>query len=108
MPSSIIACPETGCGSPTSGAGSATTEPCRPHSSGAIPQAVPHLLDVPRYLWREALVDVGSLAGALVTLNAPRATAAVMRLGWFLRYVRERWRTRWPRLAEQPAVSRQI
>jgi glucosyl-dolichyl phosphate glucuronosyltransferase len=72
------------------------------------PQAVPHLLDVPRYLWREALVDVGSLAGALVTLNAPRATAAVMRLGWFLRYVRERWRTRWPRLAEQPAVSRQI
>lgn len=73
----------------------------------AYPPAVPHLLDVPRYLWRQALSDIGNLLRAAATLDAPAAAAAVMRLGWLASYVWVRWSGRWPRIVAQPAASRQ-
>lgn len=58
------------------------------------PPAARHLLGVPRYLWRQALEDVLMTTRGIVTLDARRVTAGVMRLGWFAGYLRRRWSRR--------------
>jgi glucosyl-dolichyl phosphate glucuronosyltransferase len=58
------------------------------------PPAVPHLLDVPRYLWRQSLSDALSGIRGLLTFDSRRAATAAMRLTWFAGYLRERWSAR--------------
>lgn len=60
----------------------------------AYPPAVPRLLGVPRYLWRQALTDVSRALRAAVTVNRRMRFAAVVRLIWFAGYLREAWRGR--------------
>lgn len=50
-----------------------------------------YVLNAPRYLWRLALLDTASIARAIVTCDAKRATAAEMRLTWFAGYLHARW-----------------
>jgi cellulose synthase/poly-beta-1,6-N-acetylglucosamine synthase-like glycosyltransferase len=49
---------------------------------------------VPRYLWRQAVVDVSSLLLGLVTFNVKRIVAGITGLGWFAGYVLYSWRSR--------------
>ena len=58
------------------------------------PTTARYFLQVPRYLWREALADVGSLLLGLVTLDAKRTVASVTRLAWLAGYLRYRWTPR--------------
>jgi cellulose synthase/poly-beta-1,6-N-acetylglucosamine synthase-like glycosyltransferase len=48
-------------------------------------------LGVPRYLWRQAAVDLWSAVAALASANGGRRFAAAVRLLWFSGYVREVW-----------------
>lgn len=56
-----------------------------------FPSSTRHLLNVPRYLWRQALEDVLGLARGIVTWNSGDAVACGMRLAWFAGYLRARW-----------------
>lgn len=53
--------------------------------------AVPRLLGVPRYLWRQVVTNLWSMARASITDNAAARFAASVRLLWFGGYVRESW-----------------
>ncbi len=52
---------------------------------------VRRLLGVPRYLWRQALVDFGSAVRGALAADGRRRFAAALRLRWFAGYVRESW-----------------
>jgi glycosyltransferase involved in cell wall biosynthesis len=62
-------------------------------------RAVPYLLGVPRYLWRQATRAVLDLVVGSVTGDAPRAAAGEMRVVWFAGYLRAAWSRRPGRLA---------
>jgi glycosyltransferase involved in cell wall biosynthesis len=53
-----------------------------------------YLLRVPRYLWRQALADVGQVLLGLITLDAKRIVASITRLAWFAGHLRYSWRSR--------------
>lgn len=66
-----------------------------------------YMFSVPRYRWRMAFGDLGAAIWGALTGNAPRATAGVMRLAWFVGYLRGRWTTRRGRQAlPVPAATR--
>ena len=52
---------------------------------------VRRLLGVPRYLWRQAVVDLTRAFRAAVRLDHRLRFAATLRLLWFAGYVRETW-----------------
>jgi hypothetical protein len=62
-----------------------------------------YLLRVPRYLWRQALGDVGGVLLGLVTLDAKRIVASITRLEWFVGHVRYSWISR--RRGSIPSVA---
>ena len=53
-----------------------------------------YFLGLPRYLWRQALSDVGGVLLGLVTLNAKRLVASITRLEWFAGHVVYSWTSR--------------
>jgi hypothetical protein len=55
------------------------------------PTAVRRLLGIPRYLWREAIVDASHTVGRSLTGDTPGALAAALRTLWFCGYIRESW-----------------
>ncbi|MBS1817928.1 MAG: glycosyltransferase [Acidobacteria bacterium] len=57
----------------------------------AYESAVPHLLGVPRFLWRQAAGDVMSLLLAAIRRAPAARFSATGRLCWFAGYVREAW-----------------
>ena len=69
------------------------------HDNGAIeaqmeddyPTTERYVLNVPRYLWRQVLVDVLRFVRAVFTVDYPGAVANEMRLAWFTGYIRDRW-----------------
>jgi hypothetical protein len=58
------------------------------------PSQVPHILGVPRYLYRKALVTVGRLAKAVVRGDAVAAFETELWLWFFAGIVVERWKER--------------
>lgn len=57
----------------------------------SYPAAAAMLLGVPRYLWRQALLDGWSALRAAVTGQPARRFAATLRVIWFAGYLRESW-----------------
>ncbi len=55
------------------------------------PRTTRYLMNVPRYLWRQVLMDAVLMVRGMVTLDAGRAVAGEMRLAWFAGYVRGCW-----------------
>jgi cellulose synthase/poly-beta-1,6-N-acetylglucosamine synthase-like glycosyltransferase len=51
-----------------------------------------YVLGVPRYLWRQALVALGSSLSGRLTGDTKRAVAGEMRVRWFAGYLLGRWR----------------
>jgi len=49
------------------------------------------LLSVPRYLWRDALIDLLTFLRAALRADEARRFAAETRLLWLSGYVRESW-----------------
>jgi glucosyl-dolichyl phosphate glucuronosyltransferase len=70
------------------------------------PSTTSYLLGVPRYLWGEAARDVGRTTVGALTLRRADRFAAVVRLAWFVGYLRQAW---WsdvsPRSSELPATT---
>jgi glycosyltransferase involved in cell wall biosynthesis len=70
------------------------------HDNGVIvagleerfPSTAHYLLNVPRYLWRQAAADVLAMARSLGTVDSRRMVAHHMRLAWFAGYLQGRWR----------------
>jgi glycosyltransferase involved in cell wall biosynthesis len=58
------------------------------------PTARRYVLGVPGYLWRAAAADAGRAVRAAVTGHAPDRFASLVRLHWFLGYLRQCWRLR--------------
>jgi glycosyltransferase involved in cell wall biosynthesis len=59
------------------------------------PRTSRYLMNIPRYLWRQVLMDAALMARGIVTLDAGRVVAGEMRLAWFAGYIRgcwDRWR----------------
>ena len=50
-----------------------------------------YVLTVPRYLWRQAVGDVGALLRGVLTLDRKRMVASGTRVAWFFGYLRYRW-----------------
>lgn len=50
------------------------------------------LFGVPRYLWRQAALDLAAALRAAIVGDGPRRFAAGLRLLWFAGYLREAWR----------------
>lgn len=69
-----------------------------------------YLLNVPRYLWRQALRTAVMTAKARFTSDSCSAVAGEMRLRWLIGYVRARWRVRGHGLRREaePAVSTKV
>jgi hypothetical protein len=57
----------------------------------AFVPAVPYLLRVPRYLWRQAAEDVARTAAAALKRDEAARFASELRARWFAGYVREAW-----------------
>jgi glycosyltransferase involved in cell wall biosynthesis len=57
----------------------------------AFPSRAVQLGGVPRYLWRQAALNLWAGLVALASGDSPRRSCAVMRFLWFCGYVRERW-----------------
>jgi glycosyltransferase involved in cell wall biosynthesis len=55
------------------------------------PPRTRRLLGVPRYLWRQAASDAATVVSSILRGDTPRRTAAMLRLIWFVAYVRESW-----------------
>jgi glycosyltransferase involved in cell wall biosynthesis len=70
--------------------------------NAAHPVAVPRLLGVPRYLWREAVGHGRTALFGALTGNAAKRFGGEVRLRWLSGYVREAWFS--PRVP-QPAAS---
>jgi glycosyltransferase involved in cell wall biosynthesis len=58
----------------------------------AYPPAVPRLLGIPRYLWRQAGNDLVRALRAAMLGEQQHRVAANLRLIWFAGYLREAWR----------------
>lgn len=71
------------------------------HDNGAVeaqlerryPTTHRYVFGVPRYLWRQAALDVSSALVGMARRDWARAAAGQMRTLWFAGYVRERWQT---------------
>ena len=50
--------------------------------------AMPRLFGVPRYLWRQALVDAARAVRAAIAFDEPARVASLMRVVWFAGYLR--------------------
>ena len=69
------------------------------HDNGAVeaqlerhyPTTSRYVFGVPRYLWRQAALDVSSALVGMATCDWARAAAGQMRAMWFAGYLRERW-----------------
>jgi glycosyltransferase involved in cell wall biosynthesis len=70
------------------------------------PSTERYVFNVPRHLWRQCARDLLGAVASVLALNAPRATAAGMRLIWFAGYARARW-TR-PRAAMRHRTSSRV
>jgi glycosyltransferase involved in cell wall biosynthesis len=57
----------------------------------AYPASVPFLFGVPRYLWRQVMVDAHSMIHAAIGRDDARRFASALRVLWFLGYLRESW-----------------
>jgi glycosyltransferase involved in cell wall biosynthesis len=57
----------------------------------SYPSAVARLLRVPRYLWREAVLNVWRAVRYVVGGDRPSGLAAALRVVWFGGYIREAW-----------------
>jgi glycosyltransferase involved in cell wall biosynthesis len=53
-----------------------------------------YLFRVPRYLWRQAVVDASDLLVGLVTFNVKRIVSGITRLEWLAGYVLYSWTSR--------------
>jgi glycosyltransferase involved in cell wall biosynthesis len=58
---------------------------------GVYTPQVRRLFGVPRYLWRQAAIDLLSAAQATLTFDGRRRFASALRLLWFAGYLREAW-----------------
>jgi glycosyltransferase involved in cell wall biosynthesis len=57
----------------------------------AFPPSARVLLGVPRYLWRQALVDLAAVARSALAGDGPRRFASTLRVIWFVGYLLESW-----------------
>ena len=57
----------------------------------AYASSVPFMLGVPRYLWRQLIADALSMVRASIGGDGARQFASVLRVLWFLGYLRESW-----------------
>lgn len=57
----------------------------------AYPAAVPFLVGVPRYLWRQVIADACSTIRAAIGSDDARRFASGVRVRWFLGYLRDSW-----------------
>jgi hypothetical protein len=61
----------------------------------SYPSTDRYLLNVPRYLWRQALGTARTTATALLRRDPAAIAAGEMRLRWLVAYIWARWTNRW-------------
>ncbi|MBP7569005.1 MAG: hypothetical protein KBA95_02980, partial [Acidobacteria bacterium] len=59
-----------------------------------FPTTSRYLLGVPRYLWRQAGVELARFGRAALGRQAPERFASLTRLLWFVGYLRGAWQGR--------------